>query len=195
MQRNKITGIIFKIVPHGEYDRVVVLFTEESGLTAVLAKGIRRARSRRSFSLDLLNEVVMEIEVSAAGQNSFPYLREISVLKHFAPLKKQPRSFASACLVVSFLLRILPRNSPQPELFRLFQEMLAALNRESKPGPVLFTFFLKAMRMLGHMPNEVSAKNARSLLLRALQTLDPQFTLQARRTLASLESLERTKSS
>lgn len=197
MQRNKITGIIFRMTPHGEYDRVVVVFSEERGLTAVVAKGIRRARSRRSFSLDLLNEVAMEVEASAMGQNKVPYLREVSALQHFSVLKKRPQAFAAGCLMASFLLRVLPRNSPQPELFRLAHDMLAALNRQEteNPGPVLFTFLLKAFRLMGHIPNEVSAKNAQSLLNRALSALDPQFTLQARRTFASLESLERTKSS
>ncbi|MEK7171769.1 MAG: recombination protein O N-terminal domain-containing protein, partial [Patescibacteria group bacterium] len=58
----KITGIILSQRPRGEFDRMIEVFSYEYGRMLVLAKGVRYIKSRRSFHLDLLNLVNMELE-------------------------------------------------------------------------------------------------------------------------------------
>lgn len=181
MQVKKMSGIIIGIRPHGEFDRVVSLFSNEYGLIRIIAKGVRKITSRRGFHLDVLSFVKMEIEKSIKGKIS--YLREVSTLKTFSGIKRDPESFAAGCLIASFLSRIIPEETPQTALLTITHKTLESLNARKDPKLTLFRYFLKATRLLGHLPPALSGENLRKELKSALDALDPHFILKARRTL------------
>lgn len=197
----KLSGLILGLKPHAEYDRRIILFSLEEGLTTIMAKGVRRAKSHRSFHLDLLNEVTLELEESLRGRSRIPYLREVSTKTSFPKIKNHPPSFAAACLAASFLLRILPFSTPQEELVLLTKRFFSALEEksalkgESDAKKLLMPYFLKAGQLLGYLPKNLPRANFRTLLQKTLTDLDPQFTLQARRTLGIFSSFESTRSS
>ncbi|MEK7523811.1 MAG: DNA repair protein RecO [Patescibacteria group bacterium] len=194
MQHTKITGIIVRTRPHSEFDRILTVFSAELGMVRIIAKGIRRARSHRSFHVDLLNLVIMEVEENEI-RRGMRYLREISILESFASMKSQPEHFAGACTIAAFLLRILPDEAPTEALFDLTLETFRALNTSDQLKQHLLSYFLASMRLLGHMPNSLPQEDVRSLLAKTLQDIDPQFVLHARRTLGIFSSLESIRSS
>ncbi len=190
----KLTGIILAMRPHAEFDRIVSVFSSELGVTRIIAKGVRRMRSRRGYHLDLLNEVEMEIEES--GSSGARYLREISVVQSFMNIKGAPERFAAACVIATFLMRVLPEGAPQRHIFDFTQRVLRALEKGRDPRDALLTYFLKVTRTLGYMPHKISTKeDARELLWKMLNDIDPQFTLHARRTLGIFSKFESTVSS
>src|SRR5215472_7205703 len=52
----KTRGIVLRARPLGEADRIVTLFTTESGKLDAVAKGVRRARSHLAGRLEFANE-------------------------------------------------------------------------------------------------------------------------------------------
>ena len=195
MQLKKITGFILNIRPHLEFDRIVSVFSSEFGRVYVFAKGVRRITSHRGSHLDLFNYVEMEVEESSKTGRAKKYLREVAAQQPFKSLKNKPTSFAAACIIASFLERMLPEDSPERTVFRLTQKTFHALDSGSEAKKILFMYFLKTLRVLGHLPPILPKRRAREMLWRALQTLDPQLTLNARRTLGIFSSFESSLSS
>lgn len=196
MKTGKITAFLLRIQPIGEYDRLLSVFARERGLMRIMAKGTRSIRSRRSFHLDLLNMARMEIETT----NSGVYLREISTLHSYSALKRTPEYFGSACVAASFLLAFLPEEAPQRNLFRMTQKIFDRLDAPAAHEArgtknLLLLYLLKATRDLGYLPNSIPKSHIRKTLAQVLGDINPQFTLQARRTLGIFESFKSTRSS
>lgn len=200
MKTRKLTGFILNIKSYGEYDRMLFIFSRQLGLLRVLAKGIRKLGSRRSFHIDLINASRMEIEES----NSVSYLREIMTVNSYTVMKKQPEHFCVACIIASFLLSSLPESMPHEKLFDMTKKIFEALNvrgmgmREAHGTMVkdlLLVYLLKATKELGYMPNSLPKHKLRKTLNQVLCDLNPQFTLQARRTLGIFSNFESTRSS
>lgn len=194
MQHKKLTGIILGIQPYCEFDRIIILLSEQSGLVRVIAKGVRRIKSRRSFYLDLFNHVQVELEENGQGLSARKYLREISSIELFPDLKKNGASFAASCLIASFLLRLLPHDIPQKQIFFLTLNTLKILGHNKNTKQIILTYFLKIMRNLGYIPNNIQKTNAKRILTKTLINLDPQFILNARRTLEIFSNPESKKS-
>lgn len=188
MLYRKLTGFILNARPSAEYDRIISIFSREMGLVRIIAKGIRRIKSRRGCHVDLFNYVQMEVEEGKSGRRA-RYLREISTLEPFTGLKSNPRSFSAACIIASFLLRIVPEETPQRTLLALTKKTLESLESGGDPKRALFAFFLKAARLLGFLPNSLPKNQARGELFKILNDLNPQFTLYARRTLGIFSNL------
>lgn len=187
MQPKKVSGIIINIKPHKEFDRIVLVFSHEYGILRIVAKGVRKVPSRRGFHLDLFNYAKMELENSA---QHILYLREISTLQLFKKIKNQPLNFAAANIIASFLTHNIPLEFPQKKLFILTRKTFETLNETNKdPGQILFIYLLKAMRLLGYLPEKILKKHLRATLQKSLENLNPQLTLMARRTLGIFSKL------
>jgi len=183
MITKKVTGIILNNQPYLELDRRLVVFSYEYGIIHIIAKGVRKITSRRACHLDLFNLVKMELEESGNGANRIGYLREITITKPYREMKTDPYNFSAACLISLFLRKILPEGASQTNVFDLTESTFEALTAGKDSKKILFAYFLKVMRTLGLLPDILPQKNARQMLFKALLNIDPQFTLNARRTL------------
>lgn len=195
MISKKITGIILNIRASREYDRIIDVFSSTLGKISVVAKGVRHIKSHRGFHIDLLNFVQMELESHHATHGAPTYLREITTHSAFTKIKQEPMQFAVACMITAYIIRLLPAQTPQENLFSLTLESLIALEEEKDARLVLRTFLLKSGRILGYIPSRITEKEADGFLLQSLLELDPQFILQARRILGIFSSFEKTPSS
>lgn len=183
MLTKKVTGIILNNQPYLELDRRLIVFSHEYGILHILAKGVRKITSRRAGHLDLFNLAKMEIEECGNGPNRMGYLREITTTKPYRKMKTNSYNFSAACLISLFLRKILPEGAAQEAVFDLTCATFEALNEGRECKKILFAYFLKVMRTLGLLPETLPQKNARQILFKALLNIDPQFTLNARRTL------------
>lgn len=188
MRFTKINGIILSNRPLRELDRKISVFSYEMGKIFLVAKGVRKITSNRSFHLDLLNHVTMELEESSKHSGGPFYLREVSVRESFQKLKKTPSSFAAGCIIASFLERIIPESIPHKTLFVLTQKTFEALHRNNNPALALRAYFLKMLQLLGYLPTTIASRDTRQILWRTITNLDPQFALTARRTLGIFPS-------
>lgn len=62
----KTEGIVLKRTNIGEADKIITLFTKHYGKLRLMAKGIRKTKSRKAGSLEPFNEVKLQI---AKGRN------------------------------------------------------------------------------------------------------------------------------
>ena len=129
-----------------ETSLIVEAFTREHGRVGLVARGVRRARSRfrgllRPFHLVLL---------SWSGRGELPSLTGADAEGPVGMLRG--RALFSGFYVNELLVKLLPRNDAHPDLFDDYRRALAELGRNGVLDGALRTFEKRLLDALGYGP-------------------------------------------
>lgn len=134
--------------PLGEADRIVTLFSSESGKLDAVAKGIRRAKSHLAGRLEFGNECELQMHRG----------RSLDVIVHAdilnAPWQAlvEPDRFAVAQLVAELLDAFCEPGLAIPEVYDLLAGMLQAIAASGAPRTLIPRFSLRLLSALGLEP-------------------------------------------
>jgi len=132
----------------GEADRIVTLFTRESGKLDAVAKGVRRAKSHLAGRLEFGTECDFEMHRG----------RSLDVIVHAdivnAPWQAlvEPDRFAAAQLVAEVIDAFCEPDLALPEVYALLIGVLGAIAGSSEPRTLLPRFSLRLLAALGIEP-------------------------------------------
>lgn len=137
MLSSKLRAIILKRSNFGEADKFLTVFSLEKGKISLIAKGVRRIKSRRAPHLEPLNEVEI-----VAHKNIITEAK-ISSLNIF-----NLQNLTFALYGAEILDKLLPENEPHAEIYKLFNNFLNSEISENK----VKEFSLKTLWLLGYLP-------------------------------------------
>ncbi len=144
-------AVVLRHYPLAEADRIVVLLAREFGKVRVVAKGIRRTKSRLVGCLEPLNHVRLEFYVREGRDLS--YVRQCDLIHSF--LGKIP-SLERMCAFTYFaeiLQEFVQEDQPSELFFRLFLAVLSA-GEALAPNAALVRYFeLWSLKIGGFLPN------------------------------------------
>lgn len=83
-------GLILRRYSYGEGDAILVLFTRNHGKLKLVAKGVRKLKSRRGGHLDLFNQV----EFQAREGHNMPVLSEVKSRLVYSSVKSSLKKMA-----------------------------------------------------------------------------------------------------
>lgn len=149
----KTDALILRAVDFGESDRILHLLVPEHGRLTAIAKGARRSARRFAGTLDLFNH--LRVQLHWRRGPSMSRLEQALLVRHYAPLRSDPRRFALGCYLLELLDRLSPEGGASRDTRRLFRFALEALEALSRhePGPALRTVLeLRALDALGLRP-------------------------------------------
>ncbi len=150
-------AIVLKKINYKDTDRIYTLLSKERGKISVLAKGVRRINSKRSGSLDTMNQVVVGIAENSAG---FMTLTEVKSINSFKNVKEDLDRSLAGYYMLELVNESVEEESEGYEVFELLKTMLEKLNDpEMKIGFVIGKFEFMLMRILGY---ELSLEKLRS---------------------------------
>lgn len=132
--------------PLGEADRIVTLFTLESGKLDAVAKGVRRARSHLSGRLEFGNECDFQMHRG----RSLDVIVSADIVK--AQWLVEPERFATAQLVAELIDAFCEPDLALPDVYALLSGMLAALAVSDTPRALVPRFQLRLLAALGIDP-------------------------------------------
>lgn len=145
----RVTGIILKAEPFGEYDRRVVILTRERGKIAAFAKGARKQGSRLLAST---NPFCFGEFRLYQGRTSYT-IYEAAVSNYFAELRED---FEKACFGMYFLEVMdyyTRENSEEKEMLKLLYQSLRALCHDGLDNRLVrYIFEIKALSINGEYP-------------------------------------------
>jgi DNA repair protein RecO (recombination protein O) len=121
-------GIILKRSNYGEADRVLTVFTPYKGKIRVVAKGVRRIKSRRAGNVELLNRVKLHLYQGMGA----PVLTEADSIETYAILKENLTLSSYASHVAEITDRLLPEDQPNPGVYQLFAAILGILEKNPR---------------------------------------------------------------
>lgn len=151
MSSEKATAIVIRTVEFSETSLVATLFTREFGKISTLAKGARRLKSPFESALDLL--AVCRIVFLHKSSEALDLLTEAKLLRRFRLATRKLAGLYGGYYVAELLGELTDEDDPQPELFDLADQTLAALAAGQNVARWVMRFELGSLRLLGNMPS------------------------------------------
>jgi DNA repair protein RecO (recombination protein O) len=146
-------ALVLRAVDFGESDRIVHLLTPAAGRLPAIAKGARRSRRRFPGTLDLFNQLAVQVVRSRPG--ALARLEGARLLRTFESIRAGAERFALGCYLLELLDRLAPEGGAPRDLARLFAFARGALDwldREPPSQRMRVLLELRALDALGLRP-------------------------------------------
>ena len=153
-------GIVLARRSYGEADRIISILTKDYGRVTVLAKGIRRPKSRKRGHL----EVFSQIKFQAAHGKSLDIITEVETVDNFTHIRHDLKKTALAYFFMEVIGRTTHEGEPHKELYNLSLGALNKLKTEEKQRTLKNNFIGDVLISLGFWPKERILPNPEAIL-------------------------------
>jgi len=144
------TGIVLTRVDYGEADRIITLITPDAGKLRLMAKGVRRVKSKLAGGVELFS--VTNITY-IKGRGDIGTLVSSRLVTHYGHIVQSiDRTMLGYDLIKQ--LNKATEDEPEPDYFHLLDQAFAALNDGSVSLELIRLWFAaQLLRLSGHTPN------------------------------------------
>ncbi len=134
-------------------DKIITLFTLETGKVTAFAKGIKKITSRRLPHIQTANLIQT---ILYKKQDRF-YLQESQLISGFSAIKNDRIKLQDLYVILFILERMLPENQKETSVYVLLKKFFIELSKSEGPTDMLLNEYLnKLMRILGYSVEEKS---------------------------------------
>jgi len=150
MKQLVTTAIVLRRTDYGEADRILTLLTPDHGKLSLLAKGVRRIKSKLAGGIELFS--VSEITF-IQGRGAVGTLVSTRLLKHYAHIVSDLHRTMLGYKLIEWLHKA-TEDEPEAAYFELLHHSFAALDEVNIPIELIQIWFAaQLIRLAGHMPN------------------------------------------
>lgn len=145
-------GIVLTRTDYGEADRIITMLTPDHGKVRVIAKGVRRVKSKLAGGIELFS--ISNITY-IPGRKDISTLVSTRLLQHFGNIVKD----IDRTMLGYELLKRLNRateDDVDDDYFGLLSQGLVALDGSLSPRVIEMWFDAQLLRLSGHQPNLVT---------------------------------------
>lgn len=139
-----VKAICLKAVDYMDNDKMLLLFTADSGKLSARIKGVKKAQAKLKFCAQPFCFGEYEL-VEKNGRHTVTNCAEI---ESFRWLVSDVESYYCGCVMLEFCLVALQESEPNPQLFLTLLRSLNTL-REVSPKLVLIKFLLESLKITG----------------------------------------------
>ena len=144
----RLEAVVLRHSDWGEADRMLTLFTREMGKLRLVAKGVRKLRSRKAGHLEPFTQASLLV---ARGRD-IPIITQAETIHANLPLKEDLLLLGYASYVVELLDRFTYEEGENRSLYRLLVDSLDYLASGDEPGRVLRYYEVRLLDLLGYRP-------------------------------------------
>ena len=141
-------GIILARRNFGEADRIIIIFSKSFGKVSLIAKGVRRPKSRKRGHL----EVFSHLKFQAAAGRGLDILTEAEIIDNFSTIRKDLKKVAVAYFFMEAVGRTTHENEQHTEIFEFILEYLNKLENAKSLKKLRLDFVLRLLTALGFWP-------------------------------------------
>jgi DNA repair protein RecO (recombination protein O) len=143
-------AIILSRTDYGEADRILTVLTPDYGKLTLMAKGVRRVKSKLAGGIELFS--VSEITF-IKGRGEVGTLVSTRLIRYYEQIVGDLDRTMFGYELIKQLHRA-TEDEPEPEYFEVMQSSFEALNDKDIPLPLIrFWFATQLLRLSGHTPN------------------------------------------
>ena len=157
--------------PLGEADRILTLLTRDIGKIRVVAKGLRRPKSRLSGQMELLSRV----SLTASVGRDLDIVSEAQTVDRYPNLAQHLGKLSHAIYLCELLDGFTVEHSPNYETYRLAVDTLSRLESATDSWLVIRHFEMRLLDESGFMPELTQCVECGS----TLEPRDHRFNLSA----------------
>ena len=132
----------------GEADRILTVYSPEHGKLRLVAKGVRKVRSRKAGHLEPFTRVELQI----ARGHDLDVITQAQALDLHTGLHQDLERFGYAAYVVELMDRFTVQEGESRGLYRLLVDTLDRLSEPSAPAAVVDYYQLRLLDLLGYRP-------------------------------------------
>lgn len=150
MNQLRSQGIILRRIDYGEADRIITMLTSDHGKVRLMAKGVRRQKSKMAGGIELFS--VSEIHF-IKGRGDIDTLVSTRMVRHYGAIVKDLQQTEIAYLFLRATDKLIEDGSGS-EYFTVLDESMAALD-SGQVSVVLaeVSFWMRALQRLGAAPD------------------------------------------
>lgn len=143
-------AIILSRTDYGEADRILTLLTPDHGKLRLMAKGVRRVKSKLAGGIELFSVSTITF---VRGRGEVGTLVSTRLVKHYSRIVEHLDRTMLGYELIKQLNKI-TEDEPEPEYFELLKQLFEALDDPGAPlSLVKFWFSAQLLRLTGHTPN------------------------------------------
>ncbi len=144
----------------GEADRILVVYSKKLGKISLIAKGVRKLKSRKRGSL----EVFSQIKFSAARGKNLDIVTEVEIIDSYPDLRKNLKKVAVAYYFMEVIGRITHEGEKNLALYFQILKNLRMLKERKDLKNLRKTFVYNTLVLLGYWPRGKHMENHDSVL-------------------------------
>jgi len=143
-------AIILARTDYGEADRILTLLTPDDGKLRLMAKGVRRVKSKLAGGIELFSVSTITFVKGRGDIGTLVSTRLVRYYKHI--VEDLDRTMLGYELIKQ--LNKVTEDHPEPEYFELLKQVFEALDDPTIPLPLVrFWFTAQLLKQSGHSPN------------------------------------------
>ena len=143
-----VEAVVLKHKDWGETDRLLGLCTRELGKVTAIAKGVRKARSRKAGHLEPFTRVNLLL---ARGREMF-IITQAETVNAFSPLREDLVLMGYASYVIELLDRFIYEEGENRPLYRLLVNTLTRLSSAQNLRLIVRYYEIRLLDLLGFRP-------------------------------------------
>jgi DNA repair protein RecO (recombination protein O) len=141
-------AVVLRRVDLGEADRILTVYSPEYGKLRLVAKGVRKVRSRKAGHLEPFTRVELQI----ARGHELDVITQAEALGLHPGLGHDLERFGYAAYVVELMDRFTVQEGESRGLYRLLVDTLDRLAEAFEPAAVVGYYQLRLLDLLGYRP-------------------------------------------
>lgn len=144
------SGIVLRRVDYGEADRIVTMLTPDQGKLGLMAKGVRRPKSKLAGGIELFSVSTITF---IRGKSDLGTLISCRLDKHYGDIVKDIRRVQLGYELIKILDKA-TEDEPEADYFDLLEQAFSALDNTEIPASLIHAWYLaQLLRLDGHSPN------------------------------------------
>lgn len=165
----RVTAIVLRHSDWGEADRLLTLFTREVGKLRAVAKGARKARSRKAGHLEPFTHVRLQL---AKGRD-LPIVTQAETVDAYIPMREDLIKTGYAAYAAELLDRFTYEEEIESSIpFRLLAETLGRISQENDAWLAVRYYEMRLLDHLGFRPQLFKCANCEE----AIEPVDQFFS-------------------
>jgi DNA repair protein RecO (recombination protein O) len=147
----KTRGIVLRAIKYGDTSLICSIFTEVYGVQSYMMQGVRSTKAQNRAGL-LQPATLLDMVVYHKPQVNLHRAKEYHPAYIYQSLQEHVVKNSVALFSAELLLRLLPEQAPQPELFELCFEYFSALDKMDTAvvGNFPLYFIIQCSHILGY---------------------------------------------
>ena len=142
-------GIVLRSIKLGEADRILSVLTQNHGRIRVVAKGVRKAKSRFGGRIDTFTHADLQMYPG----RELDGITQAEIITRYPRLRSDYAAFTAAAAMADAVEKTTPERERNVRLFVLLRSGLAALEEgATDPGLLAYAFLAKAASLAGVHP-------------------------------------------
>ncbi len=146
---NKVEGIVIRTNDYGETNKIVTLYTRESGKLGLMARGAKKPKSR----LATVSQLFMHGQFLIQSGSGLGTMQQGEILTSFRSIRQDIIATAYASYVAELTDKLTEDKKPNPYLFELLYQTLHYMDEGIDYEILMFIYEVKMLAVAGLHPN------------------------------------------